>query len=183
MIICAVPFCASNEGTVPEAGKDYGHAINQFMERLWDDDWAFIVDHDCHLETRGAWFRALERAVARFPEAGFFTPMRFPANTRWLAPKEALKSYDVREHRKLGEELAAKYRDQIEDVTDYEKLDGGLPAAGIWLVSKRVWREVGGYKNGFKQENVDYDFHARVRAAGRRVYLLREVYLFHAKGL
>ena len=183
MILCMTPFCPASEGLTPEPGKDFGYAINCAMERLREGDWAFILDHDVSLTTRGAWFRALEAAVSRYPEAGFFTPMRYPANTRWLQPKEALKSYDVREHRKMGEELAAKYRGQIEDVTDFEKLDGGLPSAGLWLVSKNAWKEVGGFKPGFKHENVDYDFHKRVRSFGRRVYLLRDVYLFHAKGL
>ena len=69
------------------------------------------------------------------------------------------------------------------DVTEWEKLESGLPSAGIFLVSRKAWEQVGGFRAGFKAENIDYDFHRRVRKAGLRAYLLKEVYLFHSKGL
>ena len=183
MIITSTPYCPVMEGAVPEPGRDYGHAINLVMERLRSDDWLFLYEHDLFLTTR-TWYRSLERATLAKPDAGFFTVMRFPAVTQWCAPIEAKAGqYDIRYHRKLGAQLAKNYEGRIDDVTDYERLPSGLPTAGIFLVRKSVWSEVGGFKAGFKEEKIDYDFHNRVRATGRRCYLIRDVYLFHAKGL
>jgi GT2 family glycosyltransferase len=71
----------------------------------------------------------------------------------------------------------------IEDVTEFENLESGLPTAGVFLFSKVVWQKVGGFKGGFKKENIDYDFHRRIRDLGLRVYCIRSVYILHAKGL
>lgn len=186
MIVTGTPYCPVGEGANPEPGRDYGYAINCFFDRLRDDDWGFLVEHDLHFTTRH-WYRALERALAAKPATGFFTAMRWPAVSSWSAPAEArptkAEKYDVRYHRRLGEEIAKKYQGQIDDVTEYEKLESASPTAGIFLVSKRVWAEVGGFKSGFKEERIDHDFHHKVRATGRRIYLLRDVYFYHAKGL
>lgn len=174
------------EGAHPEPGRDYGYAINCFFERLRDDDWGFVVEHDLHWTTR-TWFRALERAVLALPRAGFFTVMRWPAVSSWSAPKEAAPAKsernDILYHRRLGTALEKKYKGQIDDVTEYERLESGSPTAGIFLMSKAVWAEVGGFKSGFKEERIDHDMHQKVRSSGRRCYLLRDVYFFHAKGL
>lgn len=187
MIIAATPYCPVAEGAHPEPGRDYGYAINCFFERLRDDDWGFLMEHDVTPPTTRGWYRSLERAVLALPEAGFFTVMRWPAVSKWSQPREVTpkknEQYDVRYHRRIGEELARKYKGQIDDVTEYEKLESGCPTAGIFLCSKKVWAEVGGFKSGFKEEKIDYDFHLKVRSTGRRIYLLRDVYFFHAKGL
>lgn len=186
MIAVGIPYCPRLEGTVPESGLDLGYAINQFMDRLRDDDWALILDHDLVFATRpDHWYRAMEGYVAANPEAGFFTPYRWPASKRrpWLQPPQVTATYDMRYHRKVGANLAEANRGQLQDITEWEKLPGGNPSAGIFLVRKSVWGEVGGFKNGFKKEGIDHDFHARVRATGRRCYLMKDVYLFHSKEL
>jgi hypothetical protein len=180
------PYCPVKEGATPEPGMDYGYAINECMSRLRDDDWGFIFDHDCHLTTR-FWFRALERAVIAHPDAGLMTTMRWPAVSTWSAPSEArprgAEQYDIRYHRKLGEQIARKYQGRVDDVTAFEALPSASPTAGIFLIPKRVWAEVGGFKSGFKAERIDHDFHIKVRATGRRCLLIRDVYFYHAKGL
>jgi GT2 family glycosyltransferase len=183
VIIAGTPYCPVGEGARPEPGRDYGYAINCFFERLRDDDWGFLIEHDLHWTTR-TWFRRLEHAVRMKPDAGLFTVMRYPAVSSWSAPKEARpRQFDIRYHRKLGEEIAQRYKGLLKDVTDFETLESGCPTAGIFLLSKRVWAEVGGFKSGFKDEKIDYDMHCKVRATGRRCWLIRDVYFFHAKGL
>lgn len=183
MIITSTPYCPASEGAAPEPGRDYGYAINCVMERLREHDWLFLYEHDLFLTTR-TWYRRLERAVLQKPNAGFFTVMRYPAVTAWSAPQEAKPGqYDIRYHRKLGAQIEKAYEGRVDDVTEYEKLPSGLATAGIFLVKKAVWAEVGGFKAGFKEEKIDYDFHNRVRATGRKCYLIRDVYMFHAKGL
>lgn len=177
MILAAIPYCPATEGAVPEPGKDFGYAINQFFDRLRDDDWGLVLDHDLMFTTRD-WYRRLERAVAKYPDAGFFTLMRAPASevTRYSEPKGIDSgSNDMAYHWKFGKRWSAETEGQIDDIT------GQDCTAGIFLMSKRVWTQVGGFDSGFKAEFIDYKMHKKVVAAGLRAYLIRDVYLFHGK--
>ena len=179
MIIAAIPYCPRDEGSVPGPGLDLGHAINQHFERIRDDDWLLTLDHDLMLTTRD-WYRRLERAIEQQPDAGFFTLMRAPASTAtlWSQPEGVKRnSTDIVYHRTFGRELAARENGHLEDVTDKNV------TAGIFLMKKIVWRAVGGWKNGFKAESIDYDMHRRIRSAGYRIYLIRDVYCHHSKFL
>lgn len=180
MIIAAIPYCPEHEGRKPEPGLDLGYAINELMERLRDDDWALILDHDLMITTR-TWYRQLERAIREKPDAGFFTCLRWPAVNTWSTPGGVERTFDVRYHRQFGKTLAKANEGELVDVTDWTKLKPPEPTSGIFLVPKKVWREVGGFKNGFKQ--IDHNFHKRVADAGYRVYLMRDVYMYHMKGL
>lgn len=177
MILAMIPYCPATEGTVPEPGKDFGHAINSAFERLWDNDWGLVLDHDLMFTTRD-WYRRLENAVEQKPDAGFFTLFRAPAAeiTSWSQPAGVDPSNpDIGYHWKFGRRLAEQESGRIEDIT------GKDCTAGIFLMSKTVWRQVGGFDSGFKAENIDYRMHRKVVAAGLRAYLIRDVYLFHAK--
>lgn len=204
MIHTTIPYCPLTEGSVPEPGKDLGYAINQTFERLHDDDWLFNLDHDVVLTTRH-WYRSLERAVERYPDAGFFTVMRAPAICEWAVPVEFTEGrnnfdevywqrkgirmdrrnfkLDVRFYRDIGERVAKNYVGQIADITDPDKLKGGVPNGGLFLISKRVWKQLGGFKPGFKDEQIDFDMHYRVRDAGLRAFLIQDVFLHHQKDL
>lgn len=187
MILPCIPYCPRREGTVPEPGLDLGYAINETMERLRPDDWAFILDHDLSFPLPQArWGRRLETAIAKKPDAGFFTCYRWPASKRkpWLQPREITRrSYDMRYHRDIAVTLDESYGDELQDVTKWETLPGGSPGAGIFLLSRRAWEEVGEFKHGFKKEGIDYDYHERTRAAGLRCFLMKGVYCMHAKEL
>lgn len=177
MIIAMIPYCPVNEGSVPGPGKDFGWAINQCFERLRDDDWLLVLDHDLMFTTRD-WYRRLELAVARYPDAGFFTLMRAPSSeiTRYSQPPGVnANSDDMAYHWKFGKRLAEVEDGKIEDITGKEC------TAGIFLMSKQVWLQVGGFDNGFKAEQIDYAMHRKVVAAGLRAYLIRDVYMFHGK--
>jgi GT2 family glycosyltransferase len=183
MIIAAIPYCPANEGKPkPEPGKDLGYAINQFFDRLRPGDWGLILDHDLMLTTRD-WYRRMERAVLTHPDAGFFTTMRYPAVNLWSVPAgiDKKKIYDIRYHRQLGKHIAEIHEGKIVDVTDWKKLKPAAPTSGIFLVARNVWKKIGGFKNGFK--HIDHDFHKRVMDSGLRCYLMRDVYMYHAKGL
>lgn len=177
MIIAAIPYCPRVEGTVPEPGKDFGYAINSVFERLHADDWLLVLDHDLMFTTRD-WYRRLEAAVAAKPDAGFFTLFRAPASekTKWSEPPGVdAASNDMAYHWKYGKRLAEAESGKLSDITDEEC------TAGIFLMSKAVWRAVGGFDRGFKAEFIDYAMHKKVRAAGYRSYLIRDVYMFHGK--
>lgn len=183
-ILITVPYCPRHSGSVPEPGMDLGYAINQIMERLAPNDWAFLLDHDL------TWFTDyrpfLLSAIKAQPDAGFFTCYRYPASKRkpWLQPHEITRrTYDLRYHKAVAKQLAYSYGNELQDVTKWEKLPGGSPGAALFLLSKRAWARVGGFKPGFKKEGIDYDFHVRIREAGMRAYLMKSVYCYHAKEL
>ena len=185
MIIVFAPYCPEKEGTTPAPGMDLGYANNESMRRLFPEDWGFLLEHDL-LPTTTNWYRQLELAVMSKPEAGFFTAMRWfgPPEMRWCVPEfdgvstEVLSSW--RFHRKHGRRLEKKHWGELQDITDHKNLPGGNPTSGIFLVSKSVWEEVGGFKRGFKF--IDYDFHQRVCDAGYRGYLIRGLYFYHQRG-
>lgn len=177
MIIAAIPYCPRDEGTVPEPGRDFGYSINAVFERLREEDWLLVLDHDLCFTTRD-WYRRLEAAVAKYPDAGFFTLMRAPASqaTIWSQPPGVnAASNDMAYHWKFGKQLAEREAGNVEDVTHHEC------TAGIFLMCKRVWQAVGGFDSGFKAEMIDYSMHRKVVAAGYRAYLIRDVYMFHGK--
>jgi len=192
MIVAGVPYCPEDEGTDPEPGMDLGYAMNKFMGMLGEDDWGFLIDHDLLFTTR-VWYRQLEAVIRDKPDAGFFTVLRFPTAVDWYKPKikkdrsytedKVRRVFDLRWHRHIGKMLADKKFSEIQDVTEWERLKGGSKGAGIFLISKRVWHEVGGFKNGFKTEKIDQDMYSRVRDAGRRIYLMKGFYMFHLKDL
>ena len=157
------------------------------MRRLLPEDWGFFLEHDL-FPTTSNWYRHLELAVKSKPDAGFFTAMRWAGPPGWLVPEftkkvPKTKLHDWRFHRKYGRRVESNLWGQLKDITEYEKLSGGRPSAGIFLVSKSVWEDVGGFKNGFKDEQIDYDFHRRVRDAGYRGYLISGLYFYHQKGV
>jgi GT2 family glycosyltransferase len=185
MIIVFTPYCPNNEGKIPEPGMDLGYANNECMRRLLPKDWGFFLEHDLSPTTPN-WYRHLEFAVKSKPEAGFFTAMRWTGPPGWCVPNfkevplKQLLSWNF--HRKYGQKLEDECWGKLQDITEYEKLPGGNASAGIFLVSKSVWEEVGKFKNGFKSEHIDYDFHRRVRSAGYRGYLISGLYFYHQKG-
>jgi len=188
MIIVFTPYCPKNEGKSPKPGMDLGYANNECMSRLNPDDWGFFLEHDL-LATTSNWYRHLELAVKSHPEAGFFTTLRWPGpkQSRWSIPDFSKSGKKVRamtwkDHKKWSQKLEKRCWGDFQDVTVSEKLPGGNPTSGIFLLSRRVWKEVGGFKNGFKEAQIDHDFHRRVREAGYTIYLMRGLYFYHQKG-
>lgn len=188
LIIVFTPYCPEEEGEFPMPGLDLGYANNECMCRLKSDDWGFFLEHDL-FPTTPKWYRHLELAVKSCPEAGFFTAMRWPGppEIEWCLPdfgisRKRIDAMTWKDHRGYGQRLESDHWGDLKDVTESEKLPGGDPTAGIFLVSRRVWEEVDGFKSGFKSAQIDYDFHRRVRSAGYSIYLISGLYFYHQKG-
>jgi hypothetical protein len=146
-----------------------GRAYNEAMSLLPDDAWAVFLDHDAMLTTR-EWYRQLEEAVAFQPEAAFCAVTNRIAAV-WQQAREAdPENFDIVYHRRIGADRL-KVRTLL-DVTDTKGFGGVL-----FCLSKAAWREVGGFVDGLLC--VDHQMHFALKRAGRRIYLLEGLYLFH----
>jgi GT2 family glycosyltransferase len=123
--------------------------------------------------TTSSWYRQLREAMVAEPR-GSFTAVANRMRARWqvapeLSPQEK-DSDDVAFHRRIGKQRAANRG--LLDVTDTGGW-GGL----LMLVSKAAWQDAGGFADGLWC--VDHMFHYALRAAGRRLYLIEGLYLYH----
>lgn len=164
MILTAVPYAED---------LNLGRAYNETFNLVGPEDWVCFLDHDMMFTTT-AWNRQLAAAVAAEPD-GCFTAITNRMASRWqVAPEAARARHDLGQHRKVGE-ARLKTRTLL-DVTDTQGWGGVL-----MLVSKRAWCDAGGFVDGLLC--VDHMFHYALKAAGRRVWLIEGLYVYHWRGM
>jgi GT2 family glycosyltransferase len=77
-------------------------------------------------------------------------------------------------HREMGHRMATCHRRDVQDITD--RISNGV----VMVTSKFVWEAVGGFNEGREGlGGVDTDYHRAVKRIGRKVYLMRGVYVYH----
>lgn len=159
MILCMTPFAP---------GMNLGAAYNRAMELLPEDGWAAFLDHDAMWTTR-EWYRQIAEAISFRPSAGAFTAVSNRIARRWQQAGNK-DSHDVKLHRRFGAERL-KTRTLL-DITSTHGF-GGV----VIVISKQAWREVGGFVDGMLC--VDHRMHFALRDAGRRVWLIEGLYVYH----
>jgi GT2 family glycosyltransferase len=148
-----------------------GRAYNECMGLLGPCQWGCFIDHDAAFTTPD-WYKQLEFAIKKYPDAGVFTAM----TNRIGNPDQRLGEpfnvcNDLKEHRRIGYMQAPNV--DARDVTESKNLISGV----VLCLSWETWKLVGGFCDGFL--GVDNDMHKRVRDAGKRVYILRNLYVYH----
>jgi hypothetical protein len=136
------------------------------------------MDHDIMFTTR-TWYGQLCRAVAQHPK-GTFVPYVYRGGAPWQKVQNTLPDiqkdvHDIRYHREIGDRLARMNEDKLVDVTEHPQPPGGT----LILLSKEVWRAVGGFEPGCFM--VDHRLFQAIYAAGFRIYLMHGVYIYHWK--
>ncbi len=159
MIVTMMPYSTE---------MNLGAAYNEAMHILPDDAWACFLDHDAMWTTR-QWFRQVQEAVRFLPAAGAFTAVTNRIAAPWQQVGDR-DNHDVAHHRRFGAERM-KVRTLL-DVTDTKGF-GGV----VLVISKAAWRAAGGFVDGMLC--VDHHMHFALRAAGRRVYVLEGLYVYH----
>lgn len=150
--------------------RNLGAAYNRCLELLPDDGWAAFLDHDAMPTTR-VWYQQLVEAIAFKPDAGAFTAITNRIGPKWQTAPEANRgNHDIRYHREIGTKRLAKRF--LLDITDTKGFGGVL-----MCLSKRAWKEAGGFADGLLC--VDHSIHFRLRAAGYRTYMIESLYLYH----
>lgn len=156
-----------------ESDLDLARAYNEDMrDCVPDGAWAILLDHDMAWTTK-RWFRQIQEAIAFKPEAGAFAVVTNRIAAPWQQVGDQ-HNHDMLHHFQVGEQRAAAHRSLL-DITDTKGF-GGV----VTIVSKAVWRQVGGYTEpGFFC--VDHSLFFKIRAAGLRVYLLENCYVYHRR--
>lgn len=164
MILPMVPYALD---------KNLGRAYNEAMALLPnDDDWAIFLDHDILLTTR-EWYPQIAEAIAFKPDAGAFVAVTNRIDAKWKRAQETdPDNHDVGYHTAVG--VARLARRSLLDITETKGFGGVL-----FAVSKAAWREAGGFADGLLC--VDHSLHFGLQRAGRRVYLMEHVYVYHRR--
>lgn len=152
--------------------RNLGRAYNEAMALLPEDAWGAFLDHDAMNTTRD-WYRLIVEAIAFKPDAGAFVAVTNRIDAAWQRAQEAdPENHDIGYHTAIG--LARLKRRTLLDITDTKGF-GGVHFA----VSKTAWREAGGFADGLLC--VDHSLHFGLQRAGRRVYLLENLYVYHRR--
>ncbi len=153
-----------------------GQAYNEVMGSLPEDGWACLLDHDA-MFTTGVWYRQLVDAIKREPQ-GTFTGITNRIGQ--LRDEEGWQQiggldrdcHDIALHRKIGTEMVEL--PHLLDVTD-DRLMAGV----MILMSKESWKAMGYFKEGLR--GVDYAAHIALKKAGRKVFCIQGLYIYHWK--
>jgi len=165
-------------------------AYNQVMERLRSDDWACFIDHDA-MWTTYDWYPQIEEYIVKYPDAGLFVAMSsrngIPAQVPGAVhSKQKLRRYgrnvytipgnshDMRFHRTLGEDIQTEFRTDVIDYTD--EITTGV----VMVTSKETWELAGGFNESRPNlGGCDSDYHYAMAKIGKRVYIMKGVYVYH----
>lgn len=168
MIHTCIPFCP------PEKGKNLGFAYNSFMNLIRDDDWACFLDHDA-MFTTDDWYQQLQSYTKmENRKIGLLTAVtnRIGNQEQRFFQNDSIESldHDFYFHRKIGRRVFLTNGLNIKEARS--------PVSGVLLlISKKTWRSVGGFCDGFL--GVDNDIDKKVRKVGLKVYIAEGLYVYH----
>lgn len=161
-IVTGIPF---------RADKNLGLAYNQFMHLLPADAWACFLDHDAALTTPH-WHAQLREAIDFMPDAGCFTACTNRIASKWQKAPNCPQNDDMAAHRLYGEHRRATRT--LTDITPTKGFGGVLT-----LISRAAWAEAGGYENGMYC--CDHSIFFKLKALGRRIWMIDGLYLYHVR--
>lgn len=150
--------------------RNLGRAYRETLARLRPEDHCVFIDHDAIWTTRD-WYRLLLEAIARYPDAGLFGAMTNRIGNKQQIPRGAPPGHDMQAHRRFGKELQDAHGSDAIDVTNAHLL------SGVVLCIPAETRRVLPIADGMM--GVDNQMHRDVRRLGKRVYLLRGLYVQH----
>lgn len=154
-------------------GNNLGWAYNNFMNLLQEDDWACFLDHDATFTTR-YWYHQLEDIIFKYPNIGLYTVLTNRIGQhKQLVNGVDKENHDIKYHRQIGKQLYDDYYDVILDLNNPNQLLSGV----IILISKKTWKKVGGFIDGFL--GVDNDIHKKCLSNNIKVGLMAGVYVYH----
>lgn len=151
--------------------RNLGRAYREIIERLKPEDDCCFLDHDACWTTRD-WYQQLQAAIKRYPNAGLFGAVTNRIGNKEQVVPGAPAGHDMAAHRRFGLELQTKHGSEGTDVTD------GRMLSGVVLCIPAAARAAGfRISDGFF--GVDNAMHREARRLGKRVYLLRGLYVQH----
>jgi GT2 family glycosyltransferase len=154
-----------------EPGKRLGYACNRMFNTV--DDWGLILDWDVMLLNIKWYDICLKTIVKVGHNAGLISCV----TNRIGCPLQKYglgQSDNIDENILIASEIAKKYEGKIDDVTDKPNKLSGM----FFLTRRKVWDEVGGVPDE-KFIGMDNYYHDRVKEAGYKIYIMKDLYVFH----
>lgn len=156
-----------------EPGRRLGAAVNRYMETV--SDWALILDWDVSLVNLRWYDICLEHIGRLGPTAGLLSCVtnRIGCPIQ-RAPGVDTATDDMEYHRRFALDIERAHAGQAEDVTD-----GRWKLSGLFFLTHRsVWDKIKPAPAG-KFIGFDNWYHDRVQEAGYRIYVMRDLYVYH----
>jgi GT2 family glycosyltransferase len=160
-LICSIAY---------DLNRNLGGAYREILERLKPEDHCVFLDHDACWTTRD-WYKQILQAIERYPDAGLFGAVTNRIGNKDQVVAGAPAGHDMAAHRIFGKALQDKHGSEALDVTD------GHVLSGVVLCIPAAARAGLKIPDGFF--GVDNEMHRAVKRAGKRVYLLRGLYVQH----
>jgi GT2 family glycosyltransferase len=153
-------------------GKNIGREYNRIMSET-SEEWVGFQDHDTMFLTH-CWKKQFEHAIENADNPGIISCMTNRIGCPLQRASEVDRNnHDIVYHRRIAEERYVEHGNKLIDITDSRF----NPSALIFVTSKKVWSEVGGFKDGFL--GVDTTYAGLVKKAGYKIYLMPGLYIYH----
>jgi GT2 family glycosyltransferase len=151
--------------------KNLGRAYNEAMTLIGEEDWACLMDYDVQFLTPNA-IRILYEYAALHPNALLtcYTNRIHPCNRDQLFKGHMNNISDLKHHIPIAEQLSACDR-TVTPITQH--LSGFL-----MLIGKKLWNEIK-FTEDLQCLGVDTDYFDRLKMAGKKVYRMNSLYVFH----
>jgi GT2 family glycosyltransferase len=125
--------------------------------------------------TTKRWYQQICDVIEDRPDAGIITCVtnRIGNNEQLYDNGDIIddeSEHNITFHRAIGERLAKA--SIIRDLTYKNPISGML-----MCISKKVWKEMGGFRDGFL--GVDNKAHTDVRVIGYKIYCIDSLYVYH----
>lgn len=152
--------------------KNLGRAYNEVFDDVEERDWICLMDHDVLLLTSDA-IGLMHEYARSYPETGIFTCL---TNRIHPLSKDQLLGGVVSENTDIAFHIdrAEKLRRMGITVTEINHAISGF----LMLISKKTWREIKFSESG-KCLGVDNDYSQKIIEAGKKIYRMDSVYVFH----
>jgi GT2 family glycosyltransferase len=152
-----------------------GEAVNLFMSCVPADDWALILDWDVAL-VNIHWYDLCLSAINRSgPDVGLISCMTNRIGCPLQKAGDAPAGDDLDEHRAYALARQLSHLGRLDDITAQERwwLSGFF-----LLIPRRAWNEIAPAPED-KFLGFDNWVHQKIRAAGRGVLLMQDLYCYH----
>lgn len=155
----------------PYLSGDIGKGINDTIRELPEDSWICLRDIDTMflLPEQPAWLETLVRSNPEFDVIG--ASCNRLGSTYQLFDRVVSEDSDIRRHIEIAKIAKNLFGMELEEVPS------GVPLAGFFLLfRKSLWNEI-----PFEERSIQFDliFSNTLHAQGKRLGLLRGLYLFH----
>ena len=153
--------------------KDIGKAYNEYCSLVPDGDWICLLDGDTQFLTSD-YGHLCQKYIDAFPECELFVPYVNRIGKRSQCYNRIIsENPDIKYHKKIADKI--KHFTTVKDISRDPHLSISMP---MFLFSKKLWAETGGFDETERILGVDVRFSEKARKR-TRIYLMEGFYLFH----